>query len=550
MSGPDVSGGRVASAINRAALLLSLALLAAIAALWLWGRPRAHGIPRWPEAGIVALTNGVAPLQEGGIVAPMPGAAPGRECWIVAVNPGCSHCRDRLATLASALATRMTAARARGAARGRARAARTPCRLRALRRRACGGIPRRVWRAPLAARRVRRGAGVRQRWPPAADPAAGFLRRPHRALNATPLRPRTRPLSCPHDRHRVRRAARCRRIARRGDRRAPLRRRGTAEPAARRGPGRLRTLARRALAPEERERFAVWLARRLAGEPVQYITGRAAFRDLDLAVDRRVLIPRPETEGLVEAVLEALAASRERWPRPAVLDLGTGSGAIALAIAHEWPAAAVTATDASAGALEVARANAAALGLAERVTFAQRRLVRRRGRRRALRGRRLESAVHRALGGRRRCPPTCANGSRPARSLPRPRVWPTCARSWTTRRATWWRAGCWRSSCRNRMRTRWPPGSRAPTTGPRRAARRPRRPAPRAARAPRARPRDRPGPVGRGALKIRPPRGPGAAFRPPRAAGLTGRQAGKMLRTSYRASDVRCCQGNGVIASV
>ena len=112
-----------------------------------------------------------------------------------------------------------------------------------------------------------------------------------------------------------------------------------------------------------------WLERRLAGEPVQYITGRAAFRSLDLAVDPRVLIPRPETEGLVEAVLEALRAAAPRWPRPRVLDLGTGSGAIALAIASEFPAARVTATDASAAALEVARANAESLGLASRVRF-------------------------------------------------------------------------------------------------------------------------------------------------------------------------------------
>jgi release factor glutamine methyltransferase len=123
------------------------------------------------------------------------------------------------------------------------------------------------------------------------------------------------------------------------------------------------------IAPHEWERFEQWVARRAAGEPLQYITGRAAFRDLDLTVDPRVLVPRPETEGLVEAVLEALRADSARWPAPRVLDLGTGSGAVALSLAHECPQARVTATDASVGALEVARDNARRLGLEGRVTF-------------------------------------------------------------------------------------------------------------------------------------------------------------------------------------
>jgi release factor glutamine methyltransferase len=114
-----------------------------------------------------------------------------------------------------------------------------------------------------------------------------------------------------------------------------------------------------------------WVRRRIAGEPVQYITGRAAFRHLDLAVTRAVLIPRPETEGLVGIVLAELRAVASRRPAPRVLDLGTGSGAVALAIAHEDPAAAVTAADRSEAALEVARANARALGLEARVTFAR-----------------------------------------------------------------------------------------------------------------------------------------------------------------------------------
>jgi release factor glutamine methyltransferase len=107
--------------------------------------------------------------------------------------------------------------------------------------------------------------------------------------------------------------------------------------------------------------FGEMVRRRLRREPVAYILGRKGFRHLDLAVDRRVLIPRPETELLVELALELR-------PRR-VLDIGTGSGAIALAIASELPGCEVTATDTSAGALEVARANARSLDLADRVRF-------------------------------------------------------------------------------------------------------------------------------------------------------------------------------------
>lgn len=120
---------------------------------------------------------------------------------------------------------------------------------------------------------------------------------------------------------------------------------------------------------DDAARLDRWIERRVAGEPVQYITGRAAFRGLDLAVDQSVLIPRPETEWLVEAVLEVLRDERARWSKPRVLDLGTGSGAIALAIAAEHPEAVVTATDLSPDALDLARANAAATGLAGRVRF-------------------------------------------------------------------------------------------------------------------------------------------------------------------------------------
>jgi release factor glutamine methyltransferase len=112
------------------------------------------------------------------------------------------------------------------------------------------------------------------------------------------------------------------------------------------------------------------LQRRLAGEPLQYILGRWAFRGLDLVVDPRVLIPRPETEVVAGVAIEE--ARRAAGP-PVVADLGTGSGAIALAVAQEVPTAEVWATDVSPSALEVARANLAAIGpaAASRVHFAE-----------------------------------------------------------------------------------------------------------------------------------------------------------------------------------
>lgn len=113
--------------------------------------------------------------------------------------------------------------------------------------------------------------------------------------------------------------------------------------------------------PEARE-FAAMVRRRVRREPVAYITGRRGFRRIELAVDRRVLVPRPETELLVEIAHE-LAPRR-------VLDVGTGSGAVALAVADELPDARVLATDTSAEALAVATANAERLGLTGRVRFA------------------------------------------------------------------------------------------------------------------------------------------------------------------------------------
>lgn len=100
--------------------------------------------------------------------------------------------------------------------------------------------------------------------------------------------------------------------------------------------------------------FDVLVARRRAGEPVAYLTGRRGFWSLELDVTPATLIPRPETELLVELALERMP--QESTAR--VADLGTGSGAIALAIAHERPRAQVMATDASADALDVARRNA------------------------------------------------------------------------------------------------------------------------------------------------------------------------------------------------
>lgn len=112
------------------------------------------------------------------------------------------------------------------------------------------------------------------------------------------------------------------------------------------------------------ERFDALVARRARGEPVAYLTGSRGFWRFDLAVTPDTLIPRPETELLVEEALRRLPACQSLR----VADLGTGSGAIALAIAGERPLAAVVATDRSEAALAVARGNARALGAAN-ITF-------------------------------------------------------------------------------------------------------------------------------------------------------------------------------------
>jgi len=116
---------------------------------------------------------------------------------------------------------------------------------------------------------------------------------------------------------------------------------------------------------EQRGRFRELVRRRGAGEPVAYLTGGREFFSLPLAVTPAVLVPRPETEGLVVRVLDLCREAAA----PRIIDVGTGSGAIAIALARNLPRALVTATDTSGAALAVAAGNAARLGLADRVTF-------------------------------------------------------------------------------------------------------------------------------------------------------------------------------------
>jgi release factor glutamine methyltransferase len=136
----------------------------------------------------------------------------------------------------------------------------------------------------------------------------------------------------------------------------------------------------RELTPDETQRYDEALARRATGVPAQYITGHQEFWGLDLIVSPAVLIPRPETEHVVEAVLELAKPKlvERRAPSPVrpkrsrrirLTDVGTGSGAIALALAKELPTAEIHATDISPEALEVARANAARHELTSRITF-------------------------------------------------------------------------------------------------------------------------------------------------------------------------------------
>lgn len=117
----------------------------------------------------------------------------------------------------------------------------------------------------------------------------------------------------------------------------------------------------------EQTSFRAFISRRLHHEPVAYITGRKAFWSFTLEVNSDVLIPRPDTEVIVEETLDVFRVHSVDQPR--ILDIGTGSGAIALALAAEIPGAQITATDISVAALKVAKKNALALGLDHSITF-------------------------------------------------------------------------------------------------------------------------------------------------------------------------------------
>lgn len=124
----------------------------------------------------------------------------------------------------------------------------------------------------------------------------------------------------------------------------------------------------RELTDDEQSRYDSALAERARGVPAQYITGHQEFWGMDLIVSPAVLIPRPETEHLIESVME-LAGEKQKALRMA--DVGTGSGCIALALAKEFPHAEIHATDISPAALEIARANASRLQLQDRIQFHQ-----------------------------------------------------------------------------------------------------------------------------------------------------------------------------------
>ena len=127
------------------------------------------------------------------------------------------------------------------------------------------------------------------------------------------------------------------------------------------------------------ERFEALIARRAAGEPTQYLTGKQEFWGLEFEVTPDVLIPRPETEHVIEVALDRLALREVRAGRPQmtsgeellIADIGTGSGCLAIALAKELPEATFYATDTSPGALQVARRNASRYKVAERIRFVE-----------------------------------------------------------------------------------------------------------------------------------------------------------------------------------
>ncbi|MBN1584592.1 MAG: peptide chain release factor N(5)-glutamine methyltransferase [Anaerolineae bacterium] len=124
--------------------------------------------------------------------------------------------------------------------------------------------------------------------------------------------------------------------------------------------------ADRSLTVDQRNRFGDLVSQRAKHKPVAYLVGHREFLDLDLTIDERVLIPRPETELLVESVIEAAGKQPVR-----IADVGTGSGAIAVSLAVHLPEARIWATDISAAALEVAQENARRYGVLSRIAFVQ-----------------------------------------------------------------------------------------------------------------------------------------------------------------------------------
>jgi release factor glutamine methyltransferase len=121
------------------------------------------------------------------------------------------------------------------------------------------------------------------------------------------------------------------------------------------------------LDPFEDARYTELIDRRAAGCPTAYLVGHREFFGVDICVDRRVMIPRPETERLVDLVAELLRGH----PAPCIVEIGTGSGAVAIALARSLPRARVLATDCSAGALALARTNAARAGVGSRIAWGE-----------------------------------------------------------------------------------------------------------------------------------------------------------------------------------